>query len=309
MAFTVTDDRKRQMKVYKGLQGWQKDNPNHIRGVLTERMVEADSKLPRFVTLETYTKAGGTIRQDLFGDDVYLENPELLSALVAEKLKMAEQALLAEGWDCVKIDEEEDWSFTNRHGRLKGKPVDAPQELLDERAKLEAELAEVEKQWDEMDDQDDAWEAISDRKAELEDRLSEIDDQLEANVAFDPDQTKSAGCYAYIRHDGSLMVEKGLVTRQEAKKAAKAQGTDSEDDEKPKGLSQALKTDLEAYRLGEAQAEIAKHPEIAFDLLVFGAVRSVISLNFLRGGTEQQFRASFEHEGGATLTDCASPLR
>jgi hypothetical protein len=38
---------------------------------------------------------------------------------------------------------------------------------------------------------------------------------------------------------------------------------------------------------------------------------AAITQNDLRevvDGTEQQFRTNFEHEGGATLTDCASPL-
>jgi ParB family chromosome partitioning protein len=36
MAFTVTDDRRRQLKVFKSLQGWQKDDPGAIA---TERVL------------------------------------------------------------------------------------------------------------------------------------------------------------------------------------------------------------------------------------------------------------------------------
>lgn len=90
-AFTVTDDHQKQLAVYESLTEWQLRRPSDIRDQLTEQMVEASDKLARFVTLETYQAAGGTIKTDLFGDDVYLENPELLQTLVREKLALIEK--------------------------------------------------------------------------------------------------------------------------------------------------------------------------------------------------------------------------
>ncbi len=70
MAFTVTDDHKRQLKVYKSLTGWQKDDPAHIRASLTEKLIEASSKLARFVGMDAYAAAGASTSQaDLFGDE------------------------------------------------------------------------------------------------------------------------------------------------------------------------------------------------------------------------------------------------
>jgi ParB family chromosome partitioning protein len=43
-----------------------------------------------------------------------------------------------------------------------------------------------------------------------------------------------------------------------------------------KGMPETLKRDLEAYRLQVAQAEIARHPAIAFDLLVFHAANGIL---------------------------------
>ena len=59
MAFTVTDDHARQLKVYRSLQGWQRGSAGHIRRLLTEMMVEANDKLARFVGLDAYEAAGG----------------------------------------------------------------------------------------------------------------------------------------------------------------------------------------------------------------------------------------------------------
>ena len=56
MAFTVTDDHRRQLKVFKSLQDWQKDDPTAIRAALTEKMVEASDKLARFVGLDAYRR-------------------------------------------------------------------------------------------------------------------------------------------------------------------------------------------------------------------------------------------------------------
>ena len=73
MAFTVTDDRARQLIVAASLQGWQKGNASHIRGRLTEKMVKAVSDFAKFVGLEAYEAAGGKTRSDLFGEEVFLE--------------------------------------------------------------------------------------------------------------------------------------------------------------------------------------------------------------------------------------------
>src|SRR5258708_20822614 len=41
MAFTISDDHRRQVKVFKSLQDWQKDDPSAIRAALTEKLIQA----------------------------------------------------------------------------------------------------------------------------------------------------------------------------------------------------------------------------------------------------------------------------
>src|SRR5262249_41138561 len=81
MAFTVTDDQKRQVSVFKSLQGWQRNNESHIRKCLTDKMVESGDKVAEFVGLEAYKAAGGRTKADLFEDTVYLEDVALLQRL------------------------------------------------------------------------------------------------------------------------------------------------------------------------------------------------------------------------------------
>jgi ParB family chromosome partitioning protein len=98
MAFTVTDDRKRQVDVYRSLQGWQRDDARHIRGCLTDETTSGKDKLAKFVGLEAYQAAGGRVRSDLFGEDVYLEDTALLHRLAGEKLEAEAERLRQDGW-------------------------------------------------------------------------------------------------------------------------------------------------------------------------------------------------------------------
>lgn len=308
MAFTITDDRMRQLKVYQSLQDWQKDDPRHIRGILTEALVDADSKLARFVGLDTYEAAGGTTRRDLFGDEVYLENPELLDALVVEKLRLVEQELKTEGWGWVEVSPERDWTITSACGRIRPQPADAPQALLDRRTALEAELATIEQYYENAfgDDQDDAeQEATEQRQSELEAELVKLESELESFAAYDPEQMSTAGCYVSIGHDGNLSVEKGLVRRQDMNHQP---GLDKAKERKPKGMPETLRRDLEAYRLQVAQNEIARHPDIAFDLLVFNVACGVFDHVSPDDGPDVHFRQSNPRPGVEAETVAAERL-
>ena len=306
MAFTITDDRTRQVKVWKGLQGWQKDNPREIREALTEKMVDADDKLVKFVTLEAYQAAGGKTRADLFEDETYLEDPELLNRLAGAKLDAARQELEAEGWGWVEVNPERDYSVISRCGRIEPKPVDAPAELLEELEKAEAEQTRIAELIDAAHDEEDFDEAkmevLEAQDTAIGQKLEQIEERLGSFVAYDPEQKKLAGCYISIGYRGELSIERGLVRKEDQKKLAKPQGAGGEAtaSEKPKGLSQSLLRDLEAYRLGAAQAEIAKNPSIAFDLLVFKAAKSRCGLNHAYDGPQVSFTGSY---GGTASSD------
>ena len=209
MAFTITDDHTRQQKVYESLQGWQKDDPRHIRDMLTESMVDADSKLVRFVGMDAYQIAGGTVRSDLFGTDVYLDNPELLDALVTEKLRLIEQQLKAEGWGWIEISPERDWNFVSACGRIHPKPAAVPQELLDEIDRLHAELEAIAEG---ADGGEGDPEYLEEKQEAAEARLAEIESTIESLAAYDPEQMKTTGCYVTIDYDGAAFRRKGTCT-------------------------------------------------------------------------------------------------
>ncbi|MET4177853.1 ParB-like chromosome segregation protein Spo0J [Bradyrhizobium sp. LA6.1] len=99
MAFAITDDQARQEGVYERLS-YDRD-ASTIRRLLTETHVAATDRRARFVGLEAYIEAGGTVLRDLFTEDRggYLEDLALLDLLVTARLGREADALrAAEGW-------------------------------------------------------------------------------------------------------------------------------------------------------------------------------------------------------------------
>lgn len=290
MAFTITDDHARQLKVYRSLQGWQRGSASHIRRLLTEMMVEANEKLARFVGLDAYQAAGGTTRADLFGEEVYLEDPELLHRLAGERLEGIRRTLEAEGWGWVVVSPERDHGFVARCARIRPVPLEAPAELLAVKARAEAELHALEEAQESgesgADDADGRFEAA-------QAALDLVEERLASHVAFDPDEMKAAGCYVSIGHDGRPTVERGLMRKEDRKRLANAGAGGAPEGGGPKEEhSEALRRDLAAYRLQVAQAEIARQPEVAFDLLVFHVASGLLGLRPPLDGPNATFTPS-----------------
>jgi ParB family transcriptional regulator, chromosome partitioning protein len=296
MAFAITDDRKRQMKVYHLLKDSHSLNPRAIREALTDTMAEADSKLAKFVTLDAYREAGGTIQSDLFSEAVYLENPELLNDLAADKLDATRRQLEAEGWGWVLVNPERDWSVISSCGRIHPQPVDVPADLTADLKQAEAELAEIEQALEDTES-----DALIDAQEAAEARLAEIEQKINALAVYDPDHIKIAGCYVSIDHDGGLRIDKGLVRKQDMKRLATS---DDAKERKPKGMPETLKRDLQAYRLQIAQVEIARNRLVALDLFIFTAARSAFGLT-LHTGPDVLFRKNSPAVKDLTAADHA----
>ncbi len=289
MAFTITDDHRRQLKVYKSLPDWQKDDPSAIRAALTEKMIEAGSKLARFVGVDAYTAAGGSTVADLFGDEVYLENPALLNKLAEEKLDGIRSQLESEGWGWVEIDPERDWDAINRCGRIQPRLIGAPAELLNLKSQLDAELNKIEQALGDTESDE-----LLDRQQAVQDRLDDTEQKLAAFVGFDETQKMLAGCYVSIGQDGQPFFDQGLVKPEHRKQLAKLLKEDDSGTSahpKPKNpLPESLRRDLAAYRSQIAQVEIARHPAIALDLLAFQLASRLLDDCRIFDGPQVEFK-------------------
>ena len=290
MAFTVTDDHRRQLKVFKSLQDWQKEDPTAIRAALTEKMVEASSKLARFVGLDAYEAAGGSTRADLFGDEVYLEKPDLLHRLAKDKLDGIRKELEAEGWGWIEINADRDGETIYRCGRIKPRLIGAPAELLDLKTELDDELSVIEQALEEEES-----DSLLEQQEAIHDRLEEVERKLAGFVGFDEVLKPLAGCFVSIGEDGTPFLDKGLVKPENKKLLAKLLGTDGSDGvpvkAKPKhALPESLRRDLAADRLQVAQVEIARHPAIALDLLAFQAASELLGKARVVDGPDVEFK-------------------
>jgi len=290
MAFTITDDHRRQIKVFKSLQDWQKDDPSVIRDALTEKMVDASSKLARFVGLDAYTAAGGISRTDLFSEEVYLEKPALLNRLAEKKLDGIRRELEAEGWNWIEINPERDYTLVNRCTRIPPQLIDAPAELLAFKQQLDGELETIEAALEDTESDE-----LIDQQQAARDRLDEVEQKLAAFVGFEADHKALAGCFVSIGQDGTPFIDKGLVRPEQRKQLAKLLRTDGGDGEpdraKPKNpLTESLRRELAADRLQVAQVEIAKHPAIALDLLVFQVASTILDIPSADDGADVQFK-------------------
>ncbi len=118
MAFAVTDDHKRQERFWKSAPGWQKERPRDIRLAMTEGEITAADRRVRYVTLDAYEKAGGTVRRDLFTDGesgIFITKPDLLAELASAKIERKKQSLLKDGWKWVEVLADNDHETIHKH--------------------------------------------------------------------------------------------------------------------------------------------------------------------------------------------------
>jgi ParB family chromosome partitioning protein len=180
-AFAITEDHARQEAVFDRLT-YNRD-ASTIRRMLTETHVPATERRARFVGLEAYMEAGGTLLRDLFTEDRggYLEDVALLDLLVTAKLgREADRLREAEGWKwalaCL--------DFPHDHGMRRVYPH--PVELsTEDQAALDAARSEV--------DQLSQWlQTVDELPDHVDGRLSELEadiDRLEAKRhAYDLDE-------------------------------------------------------------------------------------------------------------------------
>lgn len=289
MAFTVTDDHRRQLKVFKSLQDWQKDDASEIRAALTEKMVEASSKLALFVGVDAYVAAGGPTRADLFGEEVYLEKPALLHKLAEQKLAAIRKQVEAEGWGWIEVNPERDHQLIYRCERLKPRLIDAPPELVEFKACLDADMEQIEQALEGSESDE-----LVEKQQLTRERLDDAEEKLASFVGFDAEQKRLAGCCVSINDDGTPFIDKGLVKPEHRKALARLLRDDGCDTDeiavKPKNpISESLRRDLAAYRLQIAQAEIARNRFIAFDLLVFHVASNMLGEDSCSDGPKVEF--------------------
>ncbi|MEM9740825.1 MAG: ParB/RepB/Spo0J family partition protein, partial [Pseudomonadota bacterium] len=100
-AYTVSDDTERQVAVFEQVHGSWNEREHEIRALLTQEAVDEDSRLAKFVGRAAYEAEGGRVHEDLFGEEVYYLDAELLTRLAKDRLAKEAQHYQTEGWKWV----------------------------------------------------------------------------------------------------------------------------------------------------------------------------------------------------------------
>jgi ParB family chromosome partitioning protein len=289
MAFTVNGDHARQEQVFERLSQSYTKEPYVIRRMLTEGAVRAADKRARFIGLDGYVEAGGTILHDLFqGDDGgWLQDVALVNRLVADKFEREAEAIRAEGWKWIEIAPEFAYGHTYGLRQLRGEDIPLTAEEEAAREALQAEYDRIEETYAEADVLP---EEAGKRLAEIEVALAAFE---ERPVHFDPVEMARAGAFVSIDGGGHLRIERGYVrpedeapvepepvgdTEHNCQRAIAAQAdTDIDDvqtepasaaepdeDEGLKPIPDRLMTELTAHRTLALRHALGEQPDVAF---------------------------------------------
>lgn len=329
MAFTVSDDEERQVQVWEMVADAYHPSPSFIRQKLTENSVRAADKRVRFVGLDVYVDAGGSIVRDLFETDQggWLTEPALLDRLVAGKLEAEGLRIGEEGWKWLDVAEEHPWNPGRGLRTIAGDEVPMSDEEEKRAAELEAEGEELNAEWC---DADDVPNEVHARLEAIDAEISRINDRP---ISFDPSDVAIAGAFVSIDNDGTLRVERGFVKPEDeappevangekpgdgegsaattgpsvaAAQASLARGQEAEEEESSlKPLSERLVSDLTAWRTLALQDAFAQNPATAYLAVLHAFVLSC----FYGSSRESCLQTSINSVGfsnaPAGLRDCA----
>ncbi|MFM0166747.1 ParB/RepB/Spo0J family partition protein [Paraburkholderia sediminicola] len=217
-ALALADDHETQEHIWFDANEWQRQ-PNYLRQAITRAEIDAGrSRLVRFIGLTAYEAAGGYVRRDLFSDDQnagYIADAGLLHRLVAQKLDAAAEEVRAEGWGWTETRVERDFLELNRHGRLR--PVQCPY-TADEQSEMDSLTAQQDELAEKLEalseDDENAYEE-ADRLNEQIERVNTAIIALESRVeVWDAQQMAEAGAFVIVGPQGELLIERGLVRRE-----------------------------------------------------------------------------------------------
>ncbi|MBB5415720.1 ParB/RepB/Spo0J family partition protein [Paraburkholderia atlantica] len=284
-ALALADNHETQEHIWFDANEWQRQ-PNYLRQAITRAEIDASrSRLVRFIGLDTYEAAGGYVRRDLFSDDGnagYIADAELLQRLVAQKLDVAAEEVSAEGWGWTKARVERDLLELNRYGKLR--PIQRP--LTDDEKRemdtLTAQQDNLAEKLEALSEEDEnAYEEADRLEAEIGRVNAEIIALESRAMVWDTQQMAEAGAFVIIDPQGKLLIERGLVRRENsaALDAAgatvtgtpDAQAADPADGPVPKIKpvhSGKLCERLTAHRTVAIHAELVAQPSVALAALL-----------------------------------------
>lgn len=270
-AFTVSDDAEKQEALLAEILDAHWHSEHTIKAALLDDALDADCHAMRFVSLEDYKAAGGTLNTNLFDDDATVESPDTLSALFDTKLADAAEAFRKEQNLAWVVTSQQTHIMTHEltnEGVYLRMPK-TPGVLSDDQRTRHDELDTG--QWWQLDDEEQA-----ERKA------------LKAIVEGDWTDAQRAmmGAVVYVTNAGEVSAVMGLIKADDRAQAAEAGYVQTAEAEAAENAAQSAQKkaekspysakfvdDMTAIRLAAVQTALLKKPELVLDLLAFGLSR------------------------------------
>ncbi|OSZ44837.1 chromosome partitioning protein ParB [Alcaligenes faecalis] len=300
MALAITDDHAAQEAAFYDAPEWQR-SPHALRDRLTEREIDAQHPLVRFVGLDAYQAAGGGIRRDLFAEGdagVYLTDAALLETLVRSKLDEHAATIRAEGWawvDATSIATYADLQAFHRAPRERRTPNKREAQCMEKLQEKMQAIGEAVDAAMEADDEDKA-DALQEEGDRLGEQLQALEDAL---LDYSPNVKAAAGAIVTLDRQGQIVVHRGLLREAEAKALRTLErlrqgfgsegeagnddtGEEADDAPKTAAMSDKLTQRLSAHRTSALQIEVARHPQVALAALVHGMVQTVLQGSYYR---------------------------
>jgi ParB family transcriptional regulator, chromosome partitioning protein len=294
MAFAITEDRERQEAAFERL-GHNRE-PYAIRRLLTEANVPARDRRARFVGLEAYEWAGGTILRDLFSEDQggFLEDAVLLDRLTREKLEGIAAALVeTEGWKWAQAY----LDYPHSHGLRRSYP-DTVDLSPEDTAAYEAAQAALKSLAEQYESAEELPNDVDERFGELEAEIERLDAK---RLVYNSEVIARSGVFVILNHDVSLRIERGFIRHEDELPDESSAGDDvggaeeekashggddgysrsSDGAEKTvtgKTLSDTLIRDLTAHRTLGLRLALGEQPDVA----LLATIHAMVAQTFFR---------------------------
>lgn len=281
-ALASVADHARQEAAWKAAkqQTWNRDD--YIRQALAETEMRGDSALARYVTVAAYERAGGAVRRDLFEDDAYLEQPDMVREMALAKMQRSKLAKTvdAEGWGWVECRASFDHAERKRFGEIQRTHQEPDKAQAKQIAALEKKCQDAQDKVRELQQTDDGEAAVAKLRASLDGWRGQLAEIRAALYDFPADLKPLAGVVLHLDYHGSLTASRGLIRQEDREAVAayvrsiakNADGEGARVDMPPVKTrpvhSEALVSRLQAQRVIAVQAEIIQRPLLALCLLI-----------------------------------------
>ncbi|MER5002098.1 ParB/RepB/Spo0J family partition protein [Providencia stuartii] len=304
-ALAGTPDHERQVMVWNNAMSWKKE-PRYLREAIEETKTPVENnRLVKFVGLDAYEQAGGTLEIDLFTEAGFIENAPLLEKLALDKLTVCAELLAEfEGWQFGTARLERPSFYGNDAETLSlshAPEAVIPPEFADLLAELRARETDLRQQSWETDDENeqaDLCQAVADCEKQIED----IKDRTK-NQAWTADGKATKGVVVFLDRDGEPCVIRGVIDLAQQEPQCSEAESETESSESEQSTTQvetvstysaALCKSLSSERTLAVQAALTQHPNVALAILVHDACIQVFGSPYAKTAFNIKFSRAQE---------------